>query len=64
VDVETASAQLAHALEIGESVDLDGVVAVTTAIERLTALCDKGMNPGTPWWVFRDAVRAILEKDS
>lgn len=33
---------------------------------QLDQLCDKQMNDGTPWWVFRDAVREILHpsKDS
>lgn len=36
---------------------------LANVIVELTALCDKPMNDGTPWWVFRDAVRDILEKD-
>lgn len=61
--MKTASEQLAHALEMGETVDLDAVDALVAGVRLLTALCDKPMNDGTPWWVFRDAVRAILEKD-
>lgn len=36
---------------------------ITTLADGLGAieqLCDKGMASGTPWWVFRDAVREIL----
>jgi hypothetical protein len=38
--------------------------AMADALNAIEQLCDKGMASGTPWWVFRDAVRAILEKDS
>lgn len=61
--MKEASEQLAHAMEMGETIDLDAVLDVVTGVDLLTALCDKGMNDGTPWWVFRDAVRDILEKD-
>lgn len=30
------------------------------ALDAIELLCDQPMNDGTPWWVFRDAVREIL----
>lgn len=35
--------------------------AMADALGRIENLCNVGMSAGTPWWVFRDAVREILK---
>jgi len=51
---------LAEMLESGDAAQM------AKLLKRIERLCDKGMTPGTPWWVFRDAVHEILHppKDS
>jgi len=49
------------AVNLEEVLELGDATQMAKLLKRIETLCEQPMNPGTPWWIFRDAVRAILK---
>jgi hypothetical protein len=51
-------------VDLAEMLESGDAAQMAKLLKRIEKLCDQSMNPGTPWWVFRDAVRAILKGEA
>jgi hypothetical protein len=48
-------------VSLDEALESGDAAQMAKLLKRIEKLCDQPMNPGTPWWIFRDAVRDILK---